>query len=101
MWCLTFDAVYILPAECPEADLSHRAIFVLFSPFSVVHLFLCHNTIKTHFENYLKYHLEVCSLSDLLFKYVCKLSLVTAKMFKFGGFYLSFTGYKMPVLSYW
>ena len=34
-----------------------------------------------------------------MFKYVCKLSLVTAKCLKFGGFYFGFTWYNMPVVK--
>ena len=32
-----------------------------------------------------------------MFKYVCKLSLVTAKLLKLVCFYFGFTGYNMPV----
>ena len=34
-----------------------------------------------------------------MFKYVHKLSLVTAKMFEVWAFYFGFTGYNMPVVK--
>ena len=34
-----------------------------------------------------------------MFNYVCKLSLVTAKMFEVRGFYFGLTGYNMPVVK--
>ena len=34
-----------------------------------------------------------------MFKYVCKLSLLTAKYLKFGGFYFGLTGYSRQVVK--
>ena len=45
---------------------------------------------RTHLELF-----EVLSLSDLMYKYFCKLSLGL----KFGEFYFGFTGYSMPMIK--
>ena len=52
-------------------------------------LLLLHNIFRTHFEELF----EVMSLSDLMYKYFCKLSLGL----KFGEFYFGFTGYNLPM----